>query len=657
MKTKISVVLGCCVVMVLAACLERTLGAINPCLVNGVRTKAAGSGIDKVDLLFIVDNSSSMAEEQAALRAQFPKLIQTLTTGERAGGKSFPAVKDLHLAVVSSSLLLPGALGSGCDSKGDDGLFQHQSNPTQDRSLPGCKPSYPSYLQFQAGIDDPLATAQDFACIATLGTTGCGFEHQLESGLKALWPSVELDPKTQKVLPGHTIQFVGDGHGQDVLGQGDLQNSGFLRNDANDPSLLAIVLVSDEDDCSARTTEQFASSFSDKPLNFRCQDFPDRLWPASRYVDAFKALRPGRPDLVVFAGIVGVPARLVTQAARANVSFDDIGSRNAYYDAILADPAMQVMVADAQNLRASCQSQMGGNAYPPRRIVDVARSFGEAGLVQSICQEDFAPAMDAIIDIISKRLTGVCLPRPLVSTSLGKVDCNVVWELPPPGVNVPGAPHECAERPAYLSSPAPEHAQRNRQNGAICVVKQLPVHDLKLVRAASDEGWYYDTFSDEVLRTCKQTPQRVSFTEAATPPVGVLVNLECLNEAQRYESNRTDVVTTVKQPNIGDGCGDLKDAAGNPIAPDSACAVRLADPHGGPSSDGFDRRMFCHPTRNVCVMPCSSAGDCPPAWACDGRAETVASTRSTLRAATDNSRPSGSAICVNPTCGATNTTL
>jgi hypothetical protein len=36
--------------------------------------------------------------------------------------------------------------------------------------------------------------------------------------------------------------------------------------------------------------------------------------------------------------------------------------------------------------------------------VEVARGFGASGMVQSICQDDFGPAMDAIVRVIGRRL-------------------------------------------------------------------------------------------------------------------------------------------------------------------------------------------------------------------------------------------------------------
>ena len=41
-------------------------------------------------------------------------------------------------------------------------------------------------------------------------------------------------------------------------------------------------------------------------------------------------------------------------------------------------------------------------AYPPRRIATLARLFGERGTLQSICQQDLSPAVDAVIDLIAR---------------------------------------------------------------------------------------------------------------------------------------------------------------------------------------------------------------------------------------------------------------
>ena len=85
-------------------------------------------------------------------------------------------------------------------------------------------------------------------CVGRAGIFGCGFEQQLEAAYTAL---------TTQSGPG-------------------MPNEGFLRED----SLLAIILVTDEDDCSTNDVEMFNPSRDDLgPLNVRCALNPERLHP------------------------------------------------------------------------------------------------------------------------------------------------------------------------------------------------------------------------------------------------------------------------------------------------------------------------------------------------------------------------------------------
>ena len=74
---------------------------------------------------------------------------------------------------------------------------------------------------------------------------------------------------------------------------------------------------------------------------------------------------------------------------------------------------------------------------------------------------------------------------------------------------------------------------------------------------------------------------------------------------------------------------------------DDACHVRLLQPTNE-APDGLDKSMFCHPKQNVCVLQCQTSANCPAAWVCDDREQTLLET-----AANGNGR----AICINPTCG------
>ena len=639
----------------LGGCLERELKPLNPCLVSGVVGEVDVKNIDKIDLLFLVDNSISMKGEQDALARQFPKLINVLTSGDRTGdGKEdFPPAKDLHLAVVSSDLGLPGVNipSSHCMGLGDGGRLQATSSPTSTEcSASTFNPPFLSYNK--ANGDDPAQLAKDFSCIAALGTDGCGFEQQLESMLKAVWPG--NDP---------AVHFVTDLDGSGASGNSGpgFANGEFIRNDpTQSTSLIALVIVTDEEDCSSSRMDHFVPGASSAGPNTRCflegqRAEPNFLFDVERYITAFKALRPNDPSLVIFAGIVGVPPELVTKEERAKFDFKKEAEANAFYDGLLAAPAMQEMLdtkgnADPgdDNLRPSCNRGPDATAFPPRRIVEVAKGFGSNGVIQSICQDDFGPAISAIIDAIADKLGTVCLPRPLVANREGLVECNVIWELPPQPVG--DTPTRCDQR-SFLRPPDKGRAPFAKDGGAVCKVAQLKVVDLEPPNAAGetkmalatdfegtviDQGWYYDDFSAKTQIDCKREAlkQRVTFTTGAQPPTGVTVKLECLNETQGLANTRTDLQTDMEQPQIGDPCDDVM-LRGHPVTDDDACVALLAQPVNGSLED---RSMFCHAETRVCVRRCTTAADCPAAWVCDTRSDSVIAA-------------GNQAFCTNPTCG------
>jgi hypothetical protein len=658
MNTRQHSVVGVALAMAALAtgCLDRELKPLNPCLVSGVSRQVQVQNVDKVDLLFMVDNSNSMAGEQQSLKDQFPKVISVLTTGYRFEGdpQPFPAVKDLHVGIVDSDMGIPGVEYPPCHADGgDDGKLQHAPHGA------ACDAQYPPFLSFIGDakigpVTDPVKFSSDVGCIATLGTGGCGFEEQLESPFKALWPSVYTDP-AGNVKPNPFVFISINQPG--TMGKGDVPaaqggNLGFLRNTVADGlSLIAVVVVTDEEDCSVSKTDHLrptnqledASPYRKEDINLRCYYHPEFSYSIEeRYLKGFRMLRQGNEKLVVFAAITGVPTDLVDKAALPD--FTDDAARNSFYDNILGDPRMQQvpdsMVGTGQgNLVPSCVRMVAGDpmpstAYPPQRIVQLAKAFGTNGIVQSICQDDFGPAMEAIINIIANQLGEVCLPRPLVRQSSGKVACNVVWELPKTKPNGAATPLDCSELP-YLGPVDEGRAPLNAAGGKNCKVKQLPVvlTDSQAKTAPAGEGWFYDDYTTDVVKTCSKTQQqRVAFTADAKPPTGVTVKLECLNETQKLASTRTDL--RADQPEIGTSCG--MDVAGNKVSGDAACVVTSL-------SNVVDTSMFCHPELNTCVRSCISDTDCPPAWVCDKRPETLQITQN-------------KAFCVNPTCGADTTT-
>jgi hypothetical protein len=569
---------------------------------------------------------------------------------------------------VTSDLGVPGVeLPPSCHADGgDDGKLQNTPHGSS------CDAEYPLWLQFIGDakigpLTDPMKFANDVGCLAQVGTGGCGFEQQIESPFKALMPRLLTDAAGNVVQSPY--RFIATEESR-TWGRGDLPvaqggNKGFIRDEATGGlSLIAIVLITDEDDCSVKSTEHLKpnnqlpddSPYRKEDINLRCFYHKEFLYDVKeRYYTGFRKLRPGKEELVVFAAITGVPKELVSPEVLAKVDFASDepaakAARAAFYDAILADPNMQETVDPATNpgsgqgnLRPSCVRSVAGEtapstAFPPRRIVELAKLFDKNGIVQSICQDDFGPAMAAIINIIANQLTEVCLPRKLVRQSNGKVPCNVVWELPPTVPAGSQTPTQCAQR-SFLGMVDEGRAPMNSQKGYNCKVNQLPVMAASQTDkvAPPGDGWYYDDYSNDLQKACKQAgqKQRVAFTAMAKPPTGVTVKLECLNETQRLANTRTDLNQASTQPEIGTNCGG--EVGTTKPTGDAACVITLAD-------NSQVNSLFCHADLNTCVQKCTSDTDCPPAWVCDNRPESVG------RAGAGHGP-----YCVNPTCGADTT--
>jgi hypothetical protein len=99
------------------------------------------------------------------------------------------------------------------------------------------------------------------------------------------------------------------------------------------------------------------------------------------------------------------------------VDFRDPRQRDAYYDGLLADTRMREAedpaTASNPNLIPACSRFVPGaptpqRAFPSRRMIKVAKELGENALVQSICQDDFTPAIDAVLSRIGAIIRNEC---------------------------------------------------------------------------------------------------------------------------------------------------------------------------------------------------------------------------------------------------------
>lgn len=326
-------------------------------------------GPPPVDLLFVVDDSASMEEEQAFLADRFEGLARALATGDLDGdgAADFPPVADLHVGVVSSDMgwlrldgarSVPTACAGAALPLGDDGILRAIDGPA-------CGGASGRVLALEAtGSVERFAEA--FGCLARTGTDGCGFEMPLEAALKAVTPATS------------PLRFAGR-----TRGHADGDNEGFLRVG----SLVAVVVVTDEDDDSLAD----ASFERVESAEARALGGP-WLHPVARYVEGLRALRPDRPERVAFAAIAGVPADLA-----GPVRDPDDAAR------ILADPRMR-RVFDPRERTAlvpACTSPHS-RAAPARRLVELAGALPGPAVVWPICDADLRGAAAAIATMLGR---------------------------------------------------------------------------------------------------------------------------------------------------------------------------------------------------------------------------------------------------------------
>lgn len=597
-------------------CFERRLAAVDPCTRTTVGESIRVDGIDSLDLLFMIDSSPTMVEEQAALRQQIPRLIQILTTGDLdagttrtgAGAMDFEPVRSMHVGVITQD---GGAFGQtltseGCQGAGDDGLLTMPSATTRRVASAGCPASgLPAYLDFERGTTDPTTFTSQFTCQTELGTGGCGFEQPLEMVMRAL-----ADPSY--VPPSGPYLSGTPSHG------GTGENAGFLRPN----SVLAIVIVTDEDDGSASDPLIFDSrnqTFTPDDINVRAPFNPGSLYDVQRYVDALRAVEPESPRLVVIT-IAGVPTDLVDDPGAGEGS-DNLG-------AILADPRMTSAVSSNPSYLVPSCSSASGEAYPARRLVDFTRRVG--GVVQSICQADFGPAIDVLVNRIAHALGGACLPRELNPDADGNVGCEVLEVLP-----ITGNYTHCSDLPtpeAYelARTEATLDADGNAIERELCRVRQVG-----RAGAGGTAGWVYDdgslgAFSDDLPEGCTQ---RIAFS-ALTPVTGAEIRLECF---------QTILPASGSAAQLGSFCDPATGAV------TGASAVTCAQGH---AVAGNPATLACDPFDRTCQIACGDDSECRSAgllsYVCDLRTATEVFEDATLPTGVSAGDVHG--FCVNPTC-------
>jgi hypothetical protein len=413
----------------LAGCPDRTISEVIPDQAR-VETKDIPVNINRdIDILFLIDKSPTMADEQAALTANFPRFMQILAQIE--GG-----IPNIHVGVISQDIGAGGiSVGGNCSGAGDNG------NLLATPRITGCTPpngNFISDIEGSAGqprIKNYTGTLENtFSCIATLGPNGCGFEQHLGSLRKAL--------------------------------VGNAANASFLRPNA----FLAIIIISDEDDCTARDPAIFnPNNTAVGPLaDFRCFEYgwecdegtmsrtagtytncrprtnSPYLHHPDEFVAAIKALKSDPKNIIV--------STIIGPSARTDPSVRDTR--------VIIDSSSGVSVPRVQ---PSCTNG-SQNAFPMPRLFHFAQQFPERNSFYSLCNDDLGAGLAQIAQLIRRVVGNPCFESDLDTTDLDPNNPGTQLECTVSDVSNRGKPNEVEViippcKMADATTPAPDARQ------------------------------------------------------------------------------------------------------------------------------------------------------------------------------------------------------
>jgi hypothetical protein len=408
------------------ACASPPLMTPTPVPVQQTPVNVAQNVKNKVDILFMVDNSNSMSAMSNELKNRFGQFFKVFQDLAMAGTNA-----DLQIGVVTSDYGAGATGAPGCQIQPGGQQGRLQSMPSayavmNDATLANCKPpSGANFIKYDFGNtgNANLPAGQDlvttFTCMASVGAGGCGFEYQMESVYAALHGNIP-------------------------------DNAGFLRDDA----LLAIVFLTNEDDASApETTDVFdktkvsqygyEDSYS-RQTRFAivCGDMgmfppyadsggplaacksapnpgdagPGKQYDIQRYIDFFtKPLLQGGikndPSDVILVGI-DAPAEpfqviLSNPGTPGGTPYSQCGQLNETSN----PPCVPV-------LQHSCQDPsqpvfFGDPAVRLNTVISLAMNHD----LESICATDYTPAMQKIGGLIVSAIGGGCIPSCVVDVN------------------------------------------------------------------------------------------------------------------------------------------------------------------------------------------------------------------------------------------------
>lgn len=414
---------------------------VEQCSCEGSVEEVVGiSGQPTLDVLFVIDNSRSMSLKQQALTTHIPEFFRSIEASQLS----------YHVAVVTTDVGSTTAEGADWPSTalslqecntfaGDDGRMQVQPCTKRKNLSPDAKNACaalctkaelqavdsvttdgrPYIVKLGATTNVPADWVPDpdrpgklydqgpsraFQCMAVVGDGGCALEAPLEAAKRAL-----------------------DGH---IAAQ-----SGFLRPS----SILAIVFISDEDDCSVQAARRYentpegydcpspdlnarttcwnanirctaGSLECDQPLNTpglksNCREKPGSyLEPVDRYFQFFSSLRPAERLL-----IAGIWTPKSQSSMELTMQYGLLGPTSQGLE-------LTTTGRSACRYAGSVPAYSTVSGYPQRRLSDFASRFGTDrlgnpnALELSVCDVDRYPeALSRISAAVRQRIPLLCL--------------------------------------------------------------------------------------------------------------------------------------------------------------------------------------------------------------------------------------------------------
>lgn len=409
----------------------------------------------RLDVLLVIDNGISMADEQQTLPTRIYSLINALLHPLSDGEDGYKAPEDVQIAVTTTDMALQvlgqeftGAVdaASHCDSPlGNNGeLFDEylfaevnlqESTIPCDASAIQCPPGW-SCLENQTDDSsgycvDENSDGTSLACPQSPSELGVQFISTRDF-------SVEQIALATACVSAQGTQGCAVAQSLLAVDAGLKPQNHFLRPFSH----TAVIVISDKDDCTLADEQWHEIATLDASLdtrgrNITCGEHSDLLADISALKQGFLnsvTEATGNDWGVYFAAIVGVPPVPACQGFGSGLnSCMDVDLEHGTVGAPGIVEKMDSNGDIYQDYESVCSLSNNENeavidAVSGKRFVEMAQQFSDMSYVHSICNADWSPVAKQITQIFRSGLCGSpCLPNPLPWSEVNQAPtCNFV---------------------------------------------------------------------------------------------------------------------------------------------------------------------------------------------------------------------------------------